>query len=106
MLFLECGDMSPLSLDATCRVVPKRSHACALHSAFTLFPSHCMPATCCGRAWPSSFAKAMEDAQANLLFFNQMVAILLCSDLEKQWTPHILEISASLPTLTTARPRF
>ena len=31
-LILECGDTSPLSLDATCRVVPKRSHACALQN--------------------------------------------------------------------------
>jgi len=29
-LFLECGDMSPLFPDATCRVDPWRSRACAL----------------------------------------------------------------------------
>ena len=29
---LECGDMSPLSADATCRVVSKRGHVRALHT--------------------------------------------------------------------------
>jgi len=32
VLSLECGDTSPLSLDATCRVEPKRGHVRALQS--------------------------------------------------------------------------
>jgi hypothetical protein len=52
---LECGDMSPLSLDATCRVVPKRSHACALHSALILFPARCArPQAAAGLCHPPS----------------------------------------------------
>ena len=40
-LNLECGDKSPLSHDATCRVVPKRGHVRALQIKALLFGARC-----------------------------------------------------------------